>query len=259
MNASAAYAKEFFDLHEHGVVRSAQVIVPILTGLIKPTSVIDVGCGRGAWLRAFQHEGAATILGLDGEYVKASQLMIPPACFRCVDMNEPFELPGRYDLAVCLEVAEHLPEKMAAVLVDRLVQAAPVILFSAALPGQGGTHHLNEQMPAYWRALFKRHGYALLDPIRPLVLTDSRIDHWYRQNTVVYASEDAIRKRPALDAYRVAEDGLGIEWVQAYLLAYYDSPRNLCRQLPGAVVRACRRRIARLAGIFRVSPPPKSP
>jgi len=248
LDAPVPYSDAFFNWQQDGALRYARLVVPIVLRLFKTESVIDIGCGRGAWLRAFEERGVRTIRGIDGDYVDRSKLLIAEECFSNADLSKPFEVPGRYDLAVCLEVAEHLPHEMAGNLVENLVKAAPAVLFSAALPGQGGTHHINEQMPAYWRRLFKRHGYVLLDPIRPEILTDRRIESFYRQNTVVYACEELIRNTPELDAYRMDEDGLGIEWVQAYVLGRHESVRSLSRQLTAALGRAVRRRIDRLTG-----------
>jgi len=205
-------------------------------------------------LRAFQELGVRKIRGIDGEYLDRSKLLIPPECFTCTDLSKPFELEGRYDLAICLEVAEHLPEKMAPILIQKLVAAAPAVLFSAALPGQLGAHHINEKMPAYWRALFERHGYVLLDPIRPAILTDARIEWWYRQNTVLYASENLMRERPALEAYRVPEDGMGIDWVYAHTLDRQENVYSLGRQFLAALGRAVRRRTKHFPGTLRVRP-----
>ncbi len=165
---------------ETGSLQSAEVVVPLVLALTRPRSVIDVGCGRGAWLRAFRNGGVKSIRGIDGDYVDAASLLIPQECFSAVDLNKPFELSGRYDLAVCLEVAEHLPAAMANVLVQQLTAVAPLILFSAAITGQGGTNHVNERPPSYWRELFEAHGFMLFDPIRPTILTDSRIE-WLLQ------------------------------------------------------------------------------
>jgi 2-polyprenyl-3-methyl-5-hydroxy-6-metoxy-1,4-benzoquinol methylase len=147
------YSNEFFDESEKATLQSARVVIPIVLQLINAASVLDLGCGRGAWLRVFQELGISLIRGLDGDYVERSRLLVPEECFTCTELSKPFTVPGRYDLAVCLEVAEHLPDIMAPVLIDRLVKAAPAVLFSAALPGQGGLNHINERMPAYWRSV----------------------------------------------------------------------------------------------------------
>jgi len=245
LKTSTPYSDGFYDKFEQGMLQSARIVVPMVLRLIRPASVVDVGCGRGAWLRAFQEQGVQVVRGLDGEYVDRSKLLVAPECFTCADLSQPFEVQGKYDLAVCLEVGEHLPEAMAPVLIDKLVKAAPAVLFSAALPGQSGAHHINERMPAYWRALFRRHGYVLLDPIRPTILTDTRVEWWYRQNAVLYVSEDMIRREPGLGTYRMPEDGLGIEWVQAILLPQDDSVPGLFKRLLAASGRAFRRRVNR--------------
>lgn len=232
------YSDSFYDRHEDGMLQSARYVAPMVLDLIRPASVVDVGCGRGAWLRVFQNLGVATVHGLDGAYVDRDKLLVPQNCFTPTDLSKPFEVSGRFDLAVCLEVAEHLPQTMAPVLIENLVKAAPVVLFSAALPGQRGSNHINEQMPAYWRALFRRHHYVLLDPIRPSILTDTRIEWWYRQNIVLYASEEAMRKYAKLETYRMPEGGLGIEWVQAYLMDHDETVRGLCKRLMVAIGQA---------------------
>jgi SAM-dependent methyltransferase len=258
MNTPTAYTGEFYDGHEQGMLQSARIVVPLVLRLIRSASVLDVGCGRGAWLRVFQEQGVGAIRGLDGEYVDRSKLLVAPECFTSTDLSKPFEVPGRFDLAVCLEVGEHLPEGMTPVLVDQLVAAAPAVLFSAALPGQTGTGHVNERMPSDWRAHFRRHGYVLLDPIRPAVLTDPRVEPWYRQNIVLYASEELLRTMPELEVYRMPEEGLGIEWVQAYvlnnLLNRSQSLSSLSKQFPSALGRAFRRRADRVAGLFGIGP-----
>jgi SAM-dependent methyltransferase len=254
LTTSDLYSDTFFDWQQEGALRAASIMLPIVQRLLSPTTVIDIGCGRGAWLRAFQELGVTNIRGIDGEYVDRSKLLFPPECFTCTDLSKPFEIEDRYDLAICLEVAEHLPEKMAPILIQKLVAAAPAVLFSAALPGQLGAGHVNEKMPAYWRALFERHGYVLLDAIRPAILSDARIEWWYRQNTVLYASESLMRERPALEEYRVPEDGLGIDWVYAHTLDRQENVYSLGRQFLAALGRAVRRRIKRLPGTLRVRP-----
>jgi hypothetical protein len=214
-NIAVPYSQNFFDGIETGSLQSAQVVVPLVLELTRPRSVIDVGCGRGAWLRAFRNGGVEHIRGIDGGYVDTASLLIPQECFSAVDLSKPFELSGRYDLALCLEVAEHLPAGMANVLARQLTTVAPIILFSAAINGQGGINHVNERPPSYWRELFEAHGYMLFDPIRPTILADSRIEWWYRQNIVVYATNEGVDRLPLLSMHRVSLSAIGIEWVHA--------------------------------------------
>ncbi len=126
------------------------------------------------------------------------QLMIPPACFRATDLSRPLRLERRFDLAVCLEVAEHLPESLAERLVSDLVKLAPVVLFSAAIPGQGGTGHLNERFPSYWAEHFRKWDYTPIDCLRSQIWKSDEVDFWYVQNTIVYASMSQLSAFPAL-------------------------------------------------------------
>lgn len=167
---------------------SAAALVPHLLELAPVTSVVDIGCGRGWFLAEFLQHGVQDIYGIDSDVVSASQLHIPPDCFEARDLSEPFELDRRFDLAMSLEVAEHLPESSAASFVECLVALAPLVVFSAAVPGQRGLHHVNEQWPRYWIQLFARHGYQCRDVIRPAIWNDGRIAWWYRQNLLVFES-----------------------------------------------------------------------
>jgi SAM-dependent methyltransferase len=170
---------------------SARRIVPILRSLLPIQSVLDVGCGRGDFLRAFLDAGVTDGLGLDGDYVPRDQLVIDPSAFRPTDLAQGFDLGQRYDLVVSLEVAEHLPASAAEAFVAALVQHGDVVLFSAAIPSQGGTGHVNEQWPSYWAKAFAQHGLKPYDVIRPLIWSDEEVAFWYRQNVLLYATDSA--------------------------------------------------------------------
>jgi SAM-dependent methyltransferase len=231
------------DMYERDRARtSAQVVVPMVTALLHPSKVIDIGCGRGAWLRAFKDNGAAQIVGLDGDYIDPSTLLIPSDCFRPTNLAGAFETPaGRFDLAVCLEVAEHLPARQARHLVGRLAAAAPVVLFSAAPPGQGGGGHVNCQPLSYWRALFEERGLKMLDPLRPRIRDDAGVAWWYRQNMVMFATPDAITANPALAACGEMPKGRESEWVYMHVADARALPANVARSLTARVWRRAKR------------------
>src|SRR5215204_4952574 len=108
---STPYGVRFYNDQRSGSLRSAQVIVPLVTALIRPRSVVDVGCGIGTWLKVFSEAGVEDYLGLDGDYVTRDQLLIEPMHFQAADLANPPKLERTFDLAVCLEVGEHLPAK----------------------------------------------------------------------------------------------------------------------------------------------------
>ena len=177
---------------------SAEVLVPVVLDLIQPRSVVDVGCGTGEFLRVFAKHGVADILGIDGKYLDRSLLAIPETSFRAVDIRQPFTLSRTFDLALCLEVGEHLDAVYAATLVTTLTSLAPVVLFSAAIPEQGGAHHVNEQWPDYWAELFAEHAYVPVDAIRKRIWDDGRISVWYRQNSLLFCVEECLSKNSKL-------------------------------------------------------------
>ncbi len=160
-------------------------VVPIIMELIKPKSVLDVGCGTGTWLKAFEEAGVEHYYGLDGHYVKESQLQIPYKKFIVTDFSKQWAINEEFDLVVSLEVAEHLPESSADTFIESLVAHGDVILFSAAVPGQGGQHHINEQWPEYWQQKFAKHGFYFHDTIRPLIWNNEKVNWWYRQNIFI--------------------------------------------------------------------------
>lgn len=174
--------------------KSAEVVVPILIDLFHPKSVLDVGCGTGTWLKVFRDYGIEEIYGLDGDYVDLRSLFVAPQFFKALDLRNEFQLNKAFDITICLEVAEHLPESSAGNLVRSLVNHSDIIIFSAAIPGQGGQNHLNEQWPRYWQSLFKKYSYSFLDLIRPLIWDSSDVFWWYRQNLYVVV-KDSIKCR----------------------------------------------------------------
>lgn len=195
---SDSYTTAFFEELKEGMARSAAVIVPLVVTLIQPMSVVDVGCGEGIWLAAFRSHGVTDVLGIDGSYVDRRRLQIDADRFQAADLAKPLLLPRQFDLAVSLEVAEHLPPESASTFVASLVRLAPVVLFSAAIPFQGGTHHVNEQWPDAWAELFREHGYLPLDCIRRQIWWNEFVEISYRQNVMLFAKGEVLQDNPLL-------------------------------------------------------------
>jgi SAM-dependent methyltransferase len=198
MTRKQPYTAEFFERRTQGSLRSAELVMGHLLQLISFRSVIDVGCGTGTWLRAAGMHGVSDFLGIDGDYIDRAALQVPNDRFLSADLTMPLKLDRTFDLAMSLEVAEHLPPACACDFVQSLVGLAPLILFSAAIPFQGGNHHVNEQWPSYWADLFKAHGYTPVDCLRRYIWDDPRVDWWYSQNIFVYTNQEALSRNPAL-------------------------------------------------------------
>lgn len=225
-------------------LHSPRVVVPIVISLVRPQSVVDVGCGAGHWLSEFRRLGVERVLGLDGAYVNPDWLIIPKGLFRAVDLAKPFRLNERFDLAVCLEVAEHLPETAAASLVESLVNLSSVVLFSAAIPMQGGTHHINEQWPEYWRRLFQVHGYRMLDLIRREIWKNAAVKFWYRQNTFLFVAESQMSTNLAFSHATGEADDLLL--VRDSILKEMLGLRSMLKAMPRSVWQFVIRRTRRL-------------
>jgi len=184
--STTPYDRQFYKQISGGSYRSAMIVVPILRELFRPLSVIDVGCGIGTWLRAFQETGVTDIIGIDGPYVEATDLLIPHETFLKADLSRPLAFSKKGDLALCLEVAEHLPVAASTVIVRTLCSISDIVVFSAAVPHQTGTDHINCQWQSYWADLFAAENYGSFDLLRPLIRGNHGVDWWYQQNMVVY-------------------------------------------------------------------------
>jgi SAM-dependent methyltransferase len=203
------YCSSFFDEIREGSRQSARVVVPLILELCRPNEirrVADVGCGTGGWLHVFAENGAS-VAGFDGDYVDLEKLEISADCFTIIDLNRPEPLGETYDLVTCLEVGEHLPDEVSVDLVKTLTDAAPVVVFSAAVPGQGGTHHINEQWPVYWAEHFAARGYVGIDCLRHKLLGNPEVEWWYQQNLVIYVNEKKLDLYPTLAAHHTFCEG----------------------------------------------------
>ena len=156
----------------------------------RPSSLLDVGCGAGTWLKAAIELGIADVFGVEGVELPPDKLHVPAQKIQLRDLTRPWNLNKRFDVAVCLEVAEHLDATTAPALINALVLHSDLIFFSAACPGQEGQHHVNCQWPEYWQDLFNERGYVCSDYPRWQIWDNPRIEPWYRQNTFV-AQRDA--------------------------------------------------------------------
>ena len=186
----AIYDKLFFDQMTAGSLSSARVVLPMLFRYFKPESIVDVGCGRGTWLKAAAECGVKEVLGLDGDYVERDALLIDARNFQACNLAEGIEIPKRFDLAISVEVAEHLPFHRAESFVADLVRLSDLVLFSAALPYQGGTDHINEQWLEFWAILFRRHGYVACDLFRSRIWGNKSVEYWYSQNLILFCKQD---------------------------------------------------------------------
>lgn len=246
--AEHAYVRGWHAAALAGARRSPDEVVPLLMDLLGPTSVADIGCGPGTWLAAFREQGVYDLLGVEGQWLDRLLLQIPAEQFLEHDLEDPLPVARRFDLVLSLEVAEHLPERKAPQLVDTLTRLAPVVAFSAAVPYQGGTRHINEQWPGYWAALFEARGYVPVDCLRPRLWLNEKVAWYYRQNLLLFVEEQALARVPRLARAREAHgDALPLVHPERYLQLVRFSPVRLRE----TAVRKLRTRLPRAAELAR--------
>lgn len=252
--ANTPYTTNFYQTYLQESQGSARNMLPHVIRMFSPGSVIDIGCGVGTWLSIFKELGVARTLGVDGAYVDQSQLLIDRDTFRSHDLSQPLKLDETFDLAVSLEVAEHIAPSSAQTFVDSLVRAAPLVLFSAAIPhqGGGGGDHVNEQWPEYWIERFAKCDYVAYDCIRSLVWDDPSVAYYYAQNAFVFVKRDRLSEYPVLASSQPATVALARVHPRRWLEA--NDPRRqrlppLVHALPYSISNAVKLRLKRSLGV----------
>ena len=177
------YDESFYDESNNRTKKAAEYILPLVLKKINPKSIVDFGCGEGVWLEVVKEiNNEIEIMGLDGPYVREERLRISRQCFQTVNLEQKIKLDRKYDLAMSFEVAEHISEKNSDIFIESLTNAADRIVFSAAIPNQGGTNHINEQWQSYWIQKFSQKGYFVDVSLRNYLWNMEEIDFFRRQN-----------------------------------------------------------------------------
>ena len=217
-----------YNLGHHGLSSASTIVDYIVKDLgIDPSNVIDIGCGLGQWLYVFQTKLNVPVHGVDGPHVPENDSFITEDQRLRVNLEEYLSCSPKekYDLLLCLEVAEHLDIMHSTALVDKLTGLSDTILFSAAIPGQTGENHVNEQPHSFWLDKFEERGYLVLDPFRKLFWDDSRVNWWYSQNLFLICKPSCCSEQARaynydhnmyihprlLDLYRPATSGISAQ------------------------------------------------
>ena len=212
------YGLNFYkNRHSRTVFSAEKILSVLLKNLPKIESGVDFGCGVGTWLSVLKNKGAMDVLGLDGMWVNRDLLEISKNEFKQVDFEAPITLTKKYDLAISLEVAEHISQNNAEQFVNSLAMASDFILFSAAILLQGGTNHINEQWQSYWCELFSKKGYKCFDFIRNEIWHEKKIPVSYRQNVLFYAKESLIDKLELFEKITKDMVSLNVVHPESYL------------------------------------------
>jgi SAM-dependent methyltransferase len=191
-NLHKVYDGRFYERQVATAIESAEIYLKFMWRFFQPRSVLDVGCGRGAWLKVCHDLGSTALFGFDGDWNSQSLMIDPTIKFQAIDLNKPFHLSEKVDLAMTLEVAEHLQPSSASQFVKSMTEASDRVLFSAAFAGQGGINHINEQPHSYWAEIFAALGFAPFDLFRARFWGEEKVCYWYRQNTFLYVKRDSV-------------------------------------------------------------------
>ncbi len=189
---------DFYNSIQEDSQTSAKEISPLVLKFIQPKSIVDVGCGVGTWLSVFKEFGIKDCLGIDGDHIDKKKLQIPLEDFLLFNFKKPLKIDKQFDLVMSLEFAQYLPSEYAETFIDSITKLGSVILFSAAIPSQGGTGHLNEQWPSYWVQHFQRNKYLVIDCLRKEIWNKKNVAPWYAQNILIFVQQDSIEKYPLL-------------------------------------------------------------
>ena len=193
MRKEESYSSSFYTSIHESSLRAASVLLDIFFQSVPLSfsSVLDLGCGDGSWLRLCAEKGLR-ICGVDGPWVNKSLLQIPETSFHAYDLEKDlvnresalWDLP-HHDLLISLEVAEHLEKRVADAFVTLMCQSSDIALFSAAIPFQPGNRHVNCQWPSYWAEKLRAHRFVMADIIRPKIWGEPSLPWWYKQNIFV--------------------------------------------------------------------------
>lgn len=239
------YSSEFYADMEVTSITSAKEIIPVLIDRYNPTSVVDVGCGTGAFALEFINNGIEDVIGYEGIWMREADTLLQKDKYIYWDITQEIRTTRIYDLCLCLEVAEHLDYSSARTLISTLTTLSPRVVFSAAIPHQGGNHHANEQWPEFWAQLFAEEEYILEWDPRLSMWNNPNIASCYRQNLLVFVKS----------AERQGDIPLSLVHPEAWTLAmkYRKTPIWLraLHLLPRSFLSKGKRYLSRIIGMGR--------
>lgn len=231
------YDEDFYNGQREASFSSAEIMLPVVFEIVKPKSVIDIGCGVGTWLAAAKSLGAQEVVGVEGAWIKDARIAITEPVV-VADLEMAIPVTDRFDLVICMEVAEHLSKRRAPSLISDLCRLSDIVLFGAAVPGQGGNNHVNEQWQSYWADLFRSEGRLPHDVVRPKVWRSDKVEFWYKQNALLYMTEQKAAELNCSDTL-----GSILDIVHPEMFLRQDGPRDLLKKIPRATMRAFEKRL----------------
>ncbi|MBW1872771.1 MAG: hypothetical protein JRJ19_11945 [Deltaproteobacteria bacterium] len=160
-NLAQQYDQEFFSewgRTNSAYVSSAKTVIDVLFENFKPGRVIDLGCGCGVHSYFLRKKGVEVVC-LDGVQPPEEHSFVSDIHIR--DLTVRFDnIWGDFDLALCLDVGEHIPKDLSGIFLENITSFCDTLLLACAPPGQGGHHHVNEQPKRYWIKRLAEHRFG---------------------------------------------------------------------------------------------------
>ncbi len=183
------YDDTFFENTRKFEEESARSFVKIILENFTLESVVDIGCGVGIYLKEFQAAGKE-VLGYDGAPAAIKNSLVGKN-IQLHDLSTPLQLDKKFDLCMCVEVAEHLPPESADTIIETLIGLSDTVIFTAAIPGQGSREigHINEQPHEYWIEKFEKNGFTYQKELSEKIceqLKASGVIWWIVQNCMIF-------------------------------------------------------------------------
>lgn len=192
VDIDSIYASEYYaSMDRETAIQDANQLADTIIDIYSPDNVIEFGCGTGRLLYRYTERGI-TVYGIDASSSALEQSKLPDECLQQHDLTQPFSTEEKYDIALAIEILEHLPQKAADTVVDSISNAAKTVLVSAATPGQGGTHHVNEQPHAYWIEKFETRGMTYQPSTTEKIRSQLKLDDlmWISDNLIVFKKDE---------------------------------------------------------------------
>lgn len=234
---SALYQGEFYKSRQARTTYAAEEMLGLVQSYFKFDSIVDFGCGVGTWLNVAKEMGVSTLRGYEGEWVKP-HLDDSNIDIRFKNFETPIEDDEKFDLAISLEVAEHLTPEAGKALVKSMCAASNLVMFGAAIPGQDGVGHINEQPQEYWQNIFADLGFQPVDIVRPAIWNNTNIPLWYKQNTLLYTSDKKLHDKlvknvkPIINAVHPEAYDIALNpGLRASLKAAFSIPKLILKRL----------------------------
>lgn len=233
---------EYKHLESDQSLYSARRVIKQLESIITlPKSVLDVGCGVGGWSLAFKEAGVKNLILLDHPSNSRENLLFQENEFYTADFQITIPQVYKADLVICFEVLEHINPKYCHAVIEYLTKCSDTVLFSAAIPGQGGYNHVNENFSSYWEAIFEQFGFRKYDIVRPLILFDNQIEYFIRQNIFLYVKGKGLLHTTEHKAFLPPD----FEIINRKILDKHKSPLALLKMMPGSFKKTMKLRFGK--------------